>query len=150
MNNELNPRDAKLNPKPGDRFLRWKQTVTVTDVNQGCVFTTPSLTTDPRGWIGTLHFRRWAAEAEVATAPRECAECKALLCNGHASDCSQHVAHTSERDLYGADGFRRTAAGRIDGFATGNVREPRVAAIGNGLFVRVGTGRKTTKTRRAA
>lgn len=81
-----------------------------------------------------------------AAAPPECAECKILDLPGHfhARGCSKYVP--LQPVPYGADGFVRTASGHIAGFATGNVRAPRVAAIGNGLFVRVGTGRK----RRAA
>jgi hypothetical protein len=86
-----------------------------------------------------------------AAAPRECAECRILDLPGHrhAHGCSKYVPL---REVpYGPDGFVRTAAGHIEGFATANaaprVRAPRVAAIGNGLFVRVGTGRKK---RRAA
>ena len=84
--------------------------------------------------------------------PNECPECKILRSvienSGHGTRCSQYVKRAPVP--YGADGFIRTASGHIAGFATGNVRAPRVAAIGNGLFVRVGTGPKTRKTRRAA
>lgn len=58
-------RDPKINPQPDDRFLRWHTVVRVTQVNQGCVYTTPKLTSDPRGWIGIQFFRDWAAQAEV-------------------------------------------------------------------------------------
>ena len=79
-----------------------------------------------RGWIGTLGFRRWAAEADVVAAPPVCAECKILDLPGHfhARGCSKYVP--LQPVPYGPDGFVRTASGDIAGFATGNVRAPRV------------------------
>jgi hypothetical protein len=59
-------RDPKVNPEPSDRFLRWHTVVRVTHVIQGCVYISPSLTTD--GWIGIQFFRDWAAQAEVVDA----------------------------------------------------------------------------------
>lgn len=96
---------------------------------------------------------------------KDCPECKVLMgpTHSHASYCSRYTAPAAVP--YGPDGFTRNAEGRIAGFAESNIAEllaiaigdwltavvrpqpvPRVAAIGNGLFVRMGTGRK----RRAA
>lgn len=92
---------------------------------------------------------------------KDCPECGVLdgPTHSHASFCSRYTAPAAVP--YGRDGFVRNANGRVAGFAetnavdaalTGWLRGQRIAtapsyaAIGNGLFVRVGTGKK----RRAA
>lgn len=57
-------RNPKMNPMAGDVLHKWDCNFLVTRVEQGCVYTEPSLSAH-KAWIGILFFREWAYGAEV-------------------------------------------------------------------------------------
>lgn len=61
---EKRHRNPRMEPAAGDCFRRWEQSVEVTRVTQGMVFTLPSLSAH-RDWVGILYFREWADGAEL-------------------------------------------------------------------------------------
>ena len=57
-------RDARMVPLAGDVLKRWGQCVLITRVEQGCVFSQPSLSAH-KDWVGILFYREWAKGADV-------------------------------------------------------------------------------------
>ena len=60
----LAPRDPLIDPRPMDALKRWNTTHLVLRVEQGCVFTQPSLAAH-REWVGIQYYREWAKDAAI-------------------------------------------------------------------------------------